>query len=68
MEWYGVLLVKIILILLGLAMIFKPKLIWKINTFGVAKGGEPTKFYIAISALVGGIVIIYAVVSLLLSI
>lgn len=68
MEWYGVLLVKIILILLGLAMIFKPKLIWKINTFAVAKGGEPTKFYIAISALVGGIVIIYAVVSLLLSI
>ena len=46
-------LVTIFLFLIGLAMLLKPELIWKLDHFLSVKGGEPTELYIALTRLSG---------------
>ena len=38
----------VLLLALGLAMLFKPKLLWKIEHLFTVRGGEPTELYLAI--------------------
>ena len=47
------LLVTLFLILIGLAMLLKPELIWKLDHFLSVKGGAPTELYIALTRLAG---------------
>ena len=42
------------LLVLGLFMLLKPELLWKIEHFFSVKGGEPTDFYLAMMR-VGGV-------------
>lgn len=57
----------IVLIVLGLVMLFKPIVIWKIQSSLFVKNGEPTRFYYivarvagAFAVAVGILVVIYA--------
>ncbi len=42
-----------VLLILGLFMIIKPELLWKIENFLSVKGGKPSDFYLA-SMRIGG--------------
>lgn len=48
-----------ILIALGLLMLFKPQLLWKIENMFTVKNGEPTELYLTLMK-VGGIFFIAA--------
>ena len=48
-----------VLILLGLVMVWKPEILWKIETFITVKNGEPTDLYLTLMRL-GGILFIAA--------
>ncbi len=50
------------LLVLGILMLTKPKLLWKIENFFTVKGGEPTDLYIAVMQLCGVFSIIASVV------
>ena len=43
----------VILLALGLAMLFKPKLLWKIEQLFAVRGGEPTELYLALMGIGG---------------
>lgn len=43
----------VILLALGLAMLFKPKLLWKIEQLFAVRGGEPTELYLALMRIGG---------------
>lgn len=55
MRLYELFLYPFLLIILGLMMLLKPQLLWKIENFLTTKGGEPSDFYLSMMAL-GGIV------------
>ena len=44
MEWLSL----IILFVLGIMMLFKPELLWKIEYFFTVKNGEPSDLYLAL--------------------
>ena len=44
----------IVLIVLGLVMLFKPIVIWKIQSSLLVKNGEPTRFYYIIASKTRG--------------
>lgn len=52
----------IILLLLGIFMVWKPNLLWKVVHCLSVKDGEPTGFYLYVVKLVGAIGIVIAVV------
>lgn len=52
----------IILYVLSILMIIKPKLLWKIENIFTVKNGEPTDFYIAFLQIVGVFLLIGAVI------
>jgi len=54
MRLYELFLYTFLLIILGLMMLLKPQLLWKIENFLTTKGGEPSDFYLFMMAL-GGI-------------
>ncbi|WP_052447373.1 DUF6199 family natural product biosynthesis protein [Clostridium polynesiense] len=73
MKLYEIFLYTTTLIILGLAMLFKPELLWKIEHFLTTKDGEPSDFYVAsmriggvLFALIGVIMLIYELLSKLL--
>ena len=43
----------IILIILGLIMLFKPTVTWKIQSALFVKNGEPTRFYYIVARVTG---------------
>lgn len=51
----------ILLILLGLAMLFQPELLWKIEHVFTVKNGEPSDLYLALMRI-GGIFFVAAAV------
>lgn len=53
----------VLLLILGILMITKPKLLWKLENIFTVKGGEPTDLYIAVMRITGAISIIVAVVA-----
>lgn len=53
MEYIGI----PVLLLLGLMMLFKPDLLWKIEHILSVKKGEPTDLYIAFMQI-GGVILI----------
>ncbi len=52
----------IILLLLGIFMVWKPNLLWKITHCFSVKDGEPTGFYLYVVRLIGTIGIVIAVI------
>ena len=55
MEWLSL----IILFVLGIMMLFKPELLWKIEYFFTVKNGEPSDLYLALMRI-GGVFFILA--------
>ena len=53
MEHFLEIAVGIILFALGLFMLTKPAIVWKIEHFLTVKNGEPTDWYLAITRLIG---------------
>ena len=49
----------VVLIILGLAMLLKPEILWKIENIFTVKNGEPTDLYLTLMRL-GGIFFIGA--------
>ena len=49
------------LLILGLAMLFKPEFLWKVEHFFSVKGGEPTELYLQMMRLGGVIFTLIAV-------
>ena len=49
----------VVLIILGLAMLLKPEILWKIENIFTVKNGEPTDLYLALMRI-GGIFFIGA--------
>lgn len=49
------------LLILGLAMLFKPEFLWKIEHFFSVRGGEPTELYLQMMRLGGVIFTLIAV-------
>ena len=43
----------VVLLALGLAMLFRPKLLWKIERLFTVRGGEPTELYLALMKIGG---------------
>ena len=43
----------VVLLALGLAMLFRPKLLWKIEQLFTVRGGEPTELYLALMKIGG---------------
>ena len=43
----------VLLLALGLAMLLKPKLLWKIEQLFTVRGGEPTELYLALMKIGG---------------
>ena len=43
----------VVLLALGLAMLFKPKLLWKIEQLFTVRGGEPTELYLVLMRIGG---------------
>lgn len=52
----------ILLLLLGIFMVWKPNVLWKITHFLSVKDGEPTGLYLYVVRLIGTIGIVIAVV------
>lgn len=55
----------VVLIMLGLAMLLKPEVLWKIEHIFTVKNGEPTDLYLALLRL-GGIFFIGASIIVLI--
>ena len=55
----------IALFVLGVLMVWKPELLWKIEHLFSVKGGEPTDFYLS-KTRIGGV--LFAVVAVILAI
>ena len=51
-----------LLAILGVAMVIKPELLWRIEHIFTVKDGEPTELYLALMRLGGGFFIIAAIV------
>ena len=47
----------VVLIALGLVLIFKPTVIWTIQSYLFVKDGEPTRFYAIVARVSGGLAI-----------
>ncbi len=47
----------VVLIAFGLVLIFKPTVIWKIQSYLFVKDGEPTRFYDTVARVSGGLAI-----------
>ena len=43
----------VLLLVLGLAMLFKPRLLWKIEQLFTVRGGEPTELYLVLMRIGG---------------
>ena len=43
----------VVLLALGLAMLSRPKLLWKIEQLFTVRGGEPTELYLALMRIGG---------------
>ena len=43
----------VVLLALGLAMLSRPKLLWKIEQLFTVRGGEPTELYLALMKIGG---------------
>lgn len=43
----------VLLIGIGIFMVIKPDLCWKMDHFFTVKNGEPTEFYIGVTRLIG---------------
>ena len=56
----------VVLVLLGFAMLLKPKIIWKIEHIFTVKNGEPTDLYLTLMRL-GGIFFIGAGIIVLIA-
>ena len=55
----------IALFVLGVLMVWKPELLWKIEHLYSVKGGEPTDFYLS-KTRIGGV--LFAVIAVILAI
>ncbi len=53
MELFQKIIVGIIILVLGLLMLIRPDIIWKIEHFLSVKNGEPTEWYLAITRIIG---------------
>ena len=52
----------ILLLALGLAMIFIPRILWKIEHIFSVKNGEPTELYLALMRIGGVVFVITAII------
>ncbi|HZK33493.1 MAG TPA: DUF6199 family natural product biosynthesis protein [Tissierellaceae bacterium] len=59
MRLYEVFLYSFPLIVLGLVMLLKPQLLWKIENFLTTKGGEPSDFYLSMMVLGGTLTLLF---------
>lgn len=53
MKLFQELIVGIVIFALGLLMLIKPEVVWKIEHFLSVHNGEPTDWYIAIVRIIG---------------
>lgn len=53
------------IVLLGIAMVGKPDLLWKIEHFWDVKNGEPSELYIALMRVMGTFCIIGSIIFLI---
>ncbi|BAQ31145.1 DUF6199 family natural product biosynthesis protein [Bifidobacterium scardovii] len=53
----AIVLMEIVIVAIGVFMIWKPEILWKIENFLSVKGGEPTEFYLAMQR-VGGVLLL----------
>ena len=51
----AIVLMEIVIVAIGVFMIWKPEILWKIENFLSVKGGEPTEFYLAMQRVGGGL-------------
>lgn len=52
---------------LGVCMLFWPKFLWKIENFLWTKNGEPSDFYLAMTRLVGTLLLVAVIVITLIA-
>ena len=57
----------VILIILGLAMLIKPEMLWKIEHFFTVKDGEPTELYLIFMRMGGLFFTVAAIVCFIFS-
>lgn len=57
-----ILLSEVILIGIGVFLLWKPELVWKLEHFLDVKGGEPTDFYTGNVRLLGTLMLVGAIV------
>lgn len=50
-----------VLLILGILLLFKPKLLWKLENIFTVKGGEPTELYLAVMRISGTVFIIASI-------
>jgi len=55
MAYWEEILSLVLLLILGILMMVKPELLWKIEHFFTVKGGEPTDFYLTWMRIGGAI-------------
>lgn len=51
-------LALLVLAALGLLMLWKPRLLWRLDHFLTVKGGEPSELYLAITRITGAVFIL----------
>ncbi len=52
----------VLLLLLGITMVVKPGLLWKIEHFWDVKNGEPSELYLALMRVMGTFCIIVSII------
>ncbi|MBT1163864.1 DUF6199 family natural product biosynthesis protein [Bifidobacterium felsineum] len=57
-----IVLSEVILIAIGVFLLWKPDLVWKLEHFLDVKGGEPTDFYTGNVRLLGTLMLVGAIV------
>lgn len=62
MEW----LYPLLLFLLGLFMVAKPEILWKLEHFLTVKDGEPSDLYLALTRIGGALIMIISIILLVI--
>lgn len=57
----AIVLMEIVIVAIGVFMIWKPEILWRIEYFFSVKGGEPTEFYLTMSRVGGVLLLVLAV-------
>ena len=68
MDYLGICLVSAVIIAVGIFMVRKPELCWKLKHSLDTEGGEPSKYFLAATKVFGTAMIILPAVVILISV